>query len=63
MTLHFRGRSVAVECDDSRCAEEAESDRGETWDSFWPIKKAEGWVARKVGQDWAHYCPKHAKGA
>jgi hypothetical protein len=60
MTIRWRGRDVAVECDS--CDEVYEGERGETWDEVWPRAKREGWKAKKIGrgnEDWVHGCPKH----
>lgn len=58
MTIQWRGRDVAVECDS--CSEVFEGEPGELWETAWPRAKREGWKAKKIGQDWVHGCKKHS---
>ena len=57
MTIQYRGRDIAVECDS--CNEVLEGEKGELWETFWPRARRDGWKAKKIGVDWVHACPKH----
>jgi hypothetical protein len=57
MTLQWRGRAGAIECDS--CNEVYEGEPGEAWEDVWPRAKREGWKAKQIGKDWVHACPKH----
>lgn len=64
MTISREGREIYFECDAAkgRCAEVCEtgtSDFSEALDTA----KQEGWKVKKVGDQWEHYCPIHAKDA
>lgn len=33
------------------------SEPGDDFNAAWEKAKTEGWRARKIGKDWAHFCP------
>lgn len=58
MTIERRDRKVVIECDVVNCPDEVE---GDDWESLWRSVSASGWRAKKIGRDWVHGCPKHAR--
>lgn len=49
-------RCITYECD--ACNETLDTDE-EEWGSALAKMKAEGWVSRKVVNEWMHFCPEH----
>ena len=46
---------LTIICDDCQDYMEDEDEAG--FYRFWEDLKADGWRAKKKGQDWLHYCP------
>ena len=50
-TLHL------FECDIGGCPNKVEEEGD--FSAVWSGARRDGWVTRKVGSQWRHYCPKH----
>jgi hypothetical protein len=59
MTIQNLKRQIIIDCDDVRCTETFHSDEGEDFQDMWQRAKECGWVARRVGKDWLHFCAEH----
>lgn len=51
-----QGTKTIWECDS--CDALFESDEGEEFKSAWTRAKMEGWVAKRIGEEWVHGCPR-----
>lgn len=54
-----QGTRIVIECD--CCDETVASIGGEEWAPFWARAREEGWRAKKIGSEFVHGCPRHAR--
>lgn len=54
-----QGGRLVIECDS--CDETFEGERGAEFEVVWPAAKSDGWIARQIGHDWVHACPRCAE--
>jgi hypothetical protein len=59
MTIERDGQEQIVECDRVGCRETFLI-TGD-FQSGWKEAAREGWRTRRIGEDWIHGCPKHAR--
>jgi hypothetical protein len=52
--IHRQHDQIEFECDD--CGEVLETDASD-WSEALRRMKTEGWVSRKNGSQWEHFCP------
>lgn len=59
MSVRREIHSVVFDCDG--CSNDFDSDTNDSREAVAEVKK-DGWIVRKAGDDWEHYCPVCVKG-